>query len=215
MRTPTLYDESVSGKDYTTNRDNENFIVEKIISGYFSIDEYGNVFNNKTKKFVGSSSTGYKRITCNNEFGKPITANVNRLVYLFYVGDIPANFVVNHSDGDKLNNFYQNLEAMSESDNHKHAYRTGLKHVSDEKREMSSTLARGEKNVNAKLTSEEVLLIRRQVKTKQSCLSLISEQYGITERTARQILTGKTYSSVPEHVTPLEIKEAMLYFRRM
>lgn len=52
-------------------------------------------------------------------------------VYELLNGPIPQGLDVNHRDGDKTNNHPDNLEPMSRGDNHRHAYRTGLRKTSD------------------------------------------------------------------------------------
>lgn len=52
---------------------------------------------------------------------------VHRLVAsAFLGGSPPGKPEVNHKDGDKTNNSVDNLEWVSHSENHKHAYLTGL-----------------------------------------------------------------------------------------
>ncbi|KAG5182903.1 hypothetical protein JKP88DRAFT_241207 [Tribonema minus] len=51
---------------------------------------------------------------------------VHRLVADAHLPDDPARLVVNHIDGDKLNNAASNLERATHSENTRHAMRTGL-----------------------------------------------------------------------------------------
>jgi hypothetical protein len=77
------------------------------------------------------NSAGYKVVTfANNNFRYSIV--VHKLVAITY-GVIFHNehsideLVINHKDGNKLNNCVANLEACTQSENVLHAYRTGLK----------------------------------------------------------------------------------------
>src|SRR3990167_9933546 len=59
--------------------------------------------------------------------GKGSTHNVHRLVARAFLGHPPDTMVVNHLDGVKSNNGYRNLKYVTQSDNHRHAFATGLK----------------------------------------------------------------------------------------
>jgi hypothetical protein len=59
--------------------------------------------------------------------GKPYLLSAHVAAYEILKGPLPAGMDVNHEDGVKSNNHPDNLEPMTRSDNHKHAYRTGLK----------------------------------------------------------------------------------------
>lgn len=81
------------------------------------------------------SPHGYKRINlyiC----GKRKNFFVHRLVALEFVEGFEEGLTVNHIDGNKLNNSYQNLEWVTSGENQKHAYKTGLKkaRVNDEEK---------------------------------------------------------------------------------
>jgi hypothetical protein len=57
---------------------------------------------------------------------------------VFVINDNPLEkTTVNHIDGDKTNNNAQNLEWLSMTDNHKHAFRIGLKNWKDGMGEVS------------------------------------------------------------------------------
>jgi len=52
---------------------------------------------------------------------------MHRLVAQMFIGESPGKgYQVNHLDGDKANNAVDNLEWVTQSENMKHAYRTGL-----------------------------------------------------------------------------------------
>ena len=67
----------------------------------------------------------YHRVTLyNGDIRKHL--HVHRLVYEAFVGEIPKGYEVDHVDGDKNNNHYSNLEAVTASENVKRAYKLGL-----------------------------------------------------------------------------------------
>lgn len=70
---------------------------------------------------------GYKYVElCDHGSSKICFIHV--LVAEHFVGERPsANHRVNHKDGRKWNNYYKNLEWLTQSENLKHAYDTGLR----------------------------------------------------------------------------------------
>ena len=100
---------------------------------YVHID--GRVVSKKTKQFL-------KRRLIRDYYGyilykdgKAYTKKEHRLVAENYIEN-PNNLPqVNHIDGKKLNNHYQNLEWCTASENGKHAYKLGLNKVSDKNKE--------------------------------------------------------------------------------
>lgn len=56
---------------------------------------------------------------------------VHRLVWLLFLDNPNRYLCINHIDGNKENNYYQNLEWCTSSQNNYHAYKTWLKVVTD------------------------------------------------------------------------------------
>ena len=87
----------------------------------YMIDEDGNVYNILSKKYlkgsIGENGYKYYRLSNNN---KKSMFYAHRLVAEYYI-DNPNNLpVVNHKDGNKLNNNVNNLEWVSYSENTQH-----------------------------------------------------------------------------------------------
>lgn len=93
----------------------------------YIITENGELFNSKTKRwYKGTIVAGYKRYDLTVD-GKKYSRQVHRLVAEAFIPN-PNNLpVVNHIDGNKLNNNINNLEWVTYSENLSHAYNTGLK----------------------------------------------------------------------------------------
>lgn len=99
----------------------KQIIIDNMKTDY-DIDEQGNIFSHKTKKFLTGSvfNTGYLmvRLTVN---GIKKGYAVHRLVAKAFIPN-PDNLpVVNHIDGDKTNNNLSNLEVCSKSENALHS----------------------------------------------------------------------------------------------
>lgn len=118
---------------------------------------------------------------------------VNRVVALRFLPN-PENLPqVNHIDGDKEHNYllqptpeliekwgrYQ-LEWSSGSDNEKHAHRTGLKS------------GRGSANSNAKVTADEVIIIR----ASDDPVEVLMKRFDVSRSTIANIKSRRTWTHV-------------------
>lgn len=65
--------------------------------------------------------SGYKRVKMNNK-----NIQVHSLIAELFYGKRPENLVVNHIDGDKLNNHPNNLEYVTIAENIRHSIDMGL-----------------------------------------------------------------------------------------
>ena len=52
-----------------------------------------------------------------HENGKAYTISEHRLVYAWFIDDIPAKYDVDHIDGDKMNNSLDNLQLLTRREN--------------------------------------------------------------------------------------------------
>ena len=88
-----------------------------------------------------SEKRGYMMVRVNAS-SKGHLMSAHRLVWRALRGPIPPGLDVNHMDGVKTNNHPSNLELVTRGENHRHAYRTGLRKVTDVPRELSSIAAK-------------------------------------------------------------------------
>lgn len=85
--------------------------------------------NNKRKIIKGwIQNTGYLTVSLENK-----KYSVHRIVAEVFIHKNSDKNVVNHKDGNKLNNTIQNLEWCTSKENIQHAYRTGLMNNAIEK----------------------------------------------------------------------------------
>ena len=104
--------------------------------GYF-INRDGKVFTDKIPGAKGKrgskiielkgsiNNNGYKRVNLRaNNKNNPLS--VHRLVAITFIENPKSLPIINHKDGDKLNNQVSNLEWCTSSDNNKHAIYSGM-----------------------------------------------------------------------------------------
>lgn len=151
--------------------------VYKDIIGYeglYQISNFGTVLSLKKDRLLKpqKSRKGYRLIVLSNKGA--IGRGIHRLVAEAFIPN-PLNLPqVNHKDGDKTNNYSNNLEWMTCSNNIRHAHNNNLYNF------------KGEKNSLHKLTEIEVLEIRDFYKNdppgrlKKGRLKPMAEKYKVT-----------------------------------
>lgn len=99
----------------------------KIRDQEYVISNNGILFNPRTNRYLKPSDNGKGYLAFNIcKDGKNKRFLVSRLVATHFVSNPNNHPVVNHDDGNKLNNYYKNLIWDTHSGNIKHAIRTGL-----------------------------------------------------------------------------------------
>ena len=82
----------------------------------YQVSENGEIWSTKSQKFLAQHiKNGYKTINI-----KGNTHLVHRLIAKAYIPNNDDNLVVNHKDGNKLNNHYTNLEWITQKENVHH-----------------------------------------------------------------------------------------------
>jgi len=96
--------------------------------------EDGRVFSTKSNKFLKGEVTKYGYLVYRLSINNKLQAfRANRLVAFLFL-DVPSNYkelVVNHKDGNKLNNHYSNLEWCTHYYNNYHARINNLNNISE------------------------------------------------------------------------------------
>lgn len=112
---------------------------------YIEYFQYGVKRTGFRKGFIHKGTigaTGYRVCTPSRE-----RANVklHRLVAEAFIPNPENKRCVNHKNGNKLDNRVENLEWVTHSENNTHAYRTGLKHVTDKQKSITSKMAKAQR----------------------------------------------------------------------
>lgn len=141
----------------------------------------------KDRKLVPHrNSNGYLRVSMNLT-GKNQSYFVHRLVAQCFVENPESKPVVNHKDGNKLNNHFSNLEWVTSSENNKHAFATGLK---------KPVMRCGESHGMHKLTQADVDYIRGvHTPWNSDCGSkALADKFGVRPQTITDIVRGRSWT---------------------
>lgn len=159
----------------------------------YNITKYGEVINkhNNRKIKPQPNGKGYLRVIIGQR-----RYFVHRLVAQKYIPNPENKLQVNHKDGNKLNNYYENLEWVTNQGNREHAVKNGLQIY-------------GEKCPWAKLTKENVLFI---LQDNSHNITELAKMFNVARITIRDIKLGRTwkqlkrYAELPQNEV-VEIKD--------
>jgi len=174
---------------------NEEWKTVDGVNGYYKVSNTGHVRG--IYRVVPHGKSGHKAIPCKtmtpfvDHYGYEIVSlslgnkfkklRVHRLVALAFLPNTENKPQVNHKDGDKLNNNVGNLEWSTASENQLHAYATGI-----------TTSLKGEERTNHKLTTKQVLGIRKDPRMNK----VIAEEYGVAAPTISNIKRRITWRHI-------------------
>lgn len=176
-------------------------------NGLYEASNQGDIRNSKTKRILKPQLTiyGYYQVSIRDKPCNPKSARIHRLVTEAFLGKCPDGYVVNHKDGNKLNNNINNLEYVTPSENNQHALDIGLRHPAD----MSKIIKHGEMNSLSKITEKQAIqIIKEHFITGEGCRKL-AKKFNVS----RGIVNGLLSGSRPRwtHLDREEIyKEAMI-----
>ncbi len=132
--------------------------------------------------YQGFNKKGYK-VCYLSINGKSKAYSVHRLVAQHFVPNIHNKPQVNHIDGIRANNVFNNLEWVTCQENIQAAFDTGLKSVS------------GEKHPNSKFSNEGILNFRRLISEGSATIKSISSETGFSYGTVWRAI-NKNYQNV-------------------
>jgi HNH endonuclease/NUMOD1 domain len=108
--------------------DKDEIIKDVNIDKYrelYSVTNFGRCFSKKRNKELSTRlNSGYKRVGFwINNYTVKKNVKVHRIVYITFGGEIEKGKVIDHIDGDKLNNRIDNLQCVTQSENMNNAYK--------------------------------------------------------------------------------------------
>ena len=106
---------------------------------------------------------------------------VHRQVAAAFIPNPDVKPQVNHKDGNKANNHVSNLEWVTASENHQHAFDTGL-----------NKAVKGSDHSQAKLTESDVVQIRNSSET----LRVLATRFGVSRGAISDIRRKRTWAHV-------------------
>lgn len=157
-----------------------NGLIKNVPRTYKMKDGRNRTIKEQYMKFMVDKD-GYNRVGLRRN-GKQRKFYVHRLVARAFIPNEEEKPQVNHIDGVKNNNFYQNLEWCTHKENRAHAAENGL--VPDQW---------GTKNPNVKITKEDAMLIRKMRKENKK-LKEIATTIGTSESNVKNVVYGYTWA---------------------
>lgn len=156
--------------------------MKHIISHYYATNE-GEIYSAHSKRILKKteSNVGYFKVSLRID-GKTKCEFVHRLIALAFIDNKDNLPVVNHKDGDKLNNKPSNLEWCTDQTNSDHAWNTGL------------CTHKGIAHPDSKFTEDQIREIRERAKTEKQVD--LAKEFDVCKATMNQIIKRKTYKKV-------------------
>jgi len=137
--------------------------------------------NNKGMWLKQYNKDGYLR-TALSKHGVVKHLFIHRLLALTFIPNLNKYPVVNHMDGNTLNNNLSNLEWCTHSHNSKHAYSIGL-----------CKNSAGENNPAAKLSLTQVQQIKNKYIPRYISSRKLAKEYGVGKSTILRIINGSNW----------------------
>lgn len=166
----------------------KDLIYPGVKEGLYKITENGEIWSNYINNFLHPSTDkdGYLKIKLSGgSREKIIYARIATLVAWNYISPPPqslADPTINHIDGNKLNNHYNNLEWIERSVNTSIRRNTGT----------------GSKNSQSRLKEEQVIDIAKLLINTNLTTQEIAKKFNVSKSTICNILKKKNWSKITE-----------------
>ena len=127
---------------------------------------------------------GYLNIRLNKN-GEGKDFSIHRLVAKAFIPNPESKSFINHKDGNRFNNYFENLEWSTPSENNQHALKMGLSKS-------------GANRSDAKLTNEDVKFIRENYIPRDSEFggAALARKFNVSVPCINFIIKGKTYKNI-------------------
>lgn len=146
----------------------------------FYISNYGKVKNIRTNNIRKTSihHSGYERLWVKSYTGEQISIYIHKAVAELFVPNPDNKPIVNHKDGNKLNNFFTNLEWVTQQENMQHAFKNKL----------------CDNSYKRKLTNNQVYDIINIYKNKEKSMQQLADMYNVSKTTIWTIIHNNGYN---------------------
>lgn len=160
---------------HETWRNIQNFSI-------YEISNFGNLRNKQNGKLLGGNNSQglYKSVSIINNDGKRVSKQIHVLVARSFLPNPYDKPIVNHLDGNKLNNYLNNLEWSTYSENVQHAVKTGLL---DNSNSNGSPLEIYQLDMSGKIIQKFASVKEASTKTGISCRRIKNTFKGVTTDT--------------------------------
>lgn len=170
------------------NLDGEEWEKIPFNEEFYQISNYGRVksFQKGMVKILkpGLHNCGYLYVNLGKD-GKHKKCKIHRLVAEAFIPN-PLNLPeIDHIDGNKMNNYFKNLERVTSLENKHRAFQNGLYPI-------------GEKYPKAKLTNEQARFIRENYIPRDPKFgeAALARRFDVRRDVVKAVVTGRTYKHI-------------------
>lgn len=159
--------------------------------------ENGEIFSEITNKFLkpAKDTKGYLRVVLSYK-GVLKTFKVHRLICECFHENPENKKQVNHKDGNKENNNFNNLEWCTQKENTEHAIKNNLFSFQNSERSKNKVFKKGTLNGMHILKEFEVLEIRRDFKPRVNTRKMLAQKYNVTENCIKDVIARKSWKHI-------------------
>ena len=149
--------------------------IWKLFTPFYSVSNFGRIRNDETNRILSGSlhKDGYIFVTVD---GKQVP--LHRLIALVFCDGFEKGKVINHKDGNKQNNFADNLEWVTQQKNIEHSHSNNLQ-------------PKGLKTYTGKFTAEQREEIKRLWDSGEKSKREIAKMYGVSHTCINDITNDK------------------------